>query len=93
MCLRACRDYVLKFNCSTPLLAAANSTVYSHNFTVAIGPTVKLEVLTQPGGAVGGVQFASQPVVALMVSRATIMRTRIRITPAMAAFTLKRRHL
>ena len=37
----------------------------SENFTVGIGPTAFLQVQDQPGGALGGTEFASQPTIVL----------------------------
>lgn len=37
----------------------------SENFTVGTGPTAYLQVQDQPGGALGGIEFANQPTVVL----------------------------
>jgi hypothetical protein len=45
----------------------------SETFTVAIGPTVAMHVLTQPDHAYGGSPFYEQPVVALTVRMLSII--------------------
>ena len=68
---RAGIGYVLQF--STPSALFTN-TVLSENFTIAVGPTVAMVVLTQPDHAYGGSPFYEQPVVALVVSLILIAR-------------------
>ena len=65
-CLRAGYPYVLKFTVASTALSA--NFVLSEPFTVAIGPTVGLKVLTQPDHVWGGQAFTEQPIVALVVS-------------------------
>jgi hypothetical protein len=61
---RAGVGYQLKFTLNSDIVW---DFVVSDTFTVAIGPTVALYVLTQPDHAYGGSPFYEQPVVALTV--------------------------
>jgi hypothetical protein len=61
---RAGLGYQLRFT-TTVTVASPRHIVDSEQFTVAVGPTVRLVVATQPAGALGGAPFATQPVVEL----------------------------
>jgi hypothetical protein len=57
--------YVLRFRTASPLLAAGDSVLDSEELTVGVGPTARLVLTVQPGGARGGTAFAQQPAVEL----------------------------
>ena len=57
--------YVLRFCVNAASVVLPNPCVYSAPFSVRVGPTARLVVTTQPGRALGGQPFASQPVVEL----------------------------
>jgi len=53
--------HTLSFSTTTPSLS-----VTSDEFTVAAGPATQLAVITQPGEAVSGVAFTTQPVIEIL---------------------------
>ncbi|MBL0170617.1 MAG: Ig-like domain-containing protein [Gemmatimonadaceae bacterium] len=72
--------HTLQFTTTTPALSVTSSSV-----TIGAGPATQLAITTQPAGAVSGVAFTTQPVIAIRDASGNLTSSAATVTASLAS--------